>query len=225
MRAIARPLGGLLVAASVAALPAPAASPADALRQAEQLQQMVTAVQARYRSLPAFEVTFEQRLDSVTFGSEERATGTVLVRRPDRMLWSYAPPDGRQGIYDGVLWWLLDPTEKHATRREAGPDDLVAGLLMGQVDILTLFAVEASAERASEPGVQRLELLPRTPRDDVEVVHVDIDPGSHELRRVAIQDPVGNRFVCAFGAARPVPRPADTVFRVAIPDGWTVAHE
>lgn len=224
-RMLIAPILALALGSSVAEPPARDPRVEAALAQGERLESLLEAIRERLSALPAFELTFQQRFDSVTFGSEEEARGTVLVRRPDRMLWTYAAPDRREGVYDGRTWWLVDRKEKHVTRRDSGPDDLVAGMLTGRLRISTLFAVRPSDEPAGERSHQRLELVPREPRDDVDVVFLDVDPKANDLRRVIVQDPLGNRFIYAFGPPKGVRPPPDSVFRVEIPDGWTVAYE
>ncbi len=202
-----------------------AAEAARALERSRELVDLLDRVAERYRRFVAFRVPFEQSFVSEAFGSDEHETGTIHVQRPRRLLWLYDVPEGRKGVFDGTSWWLFDPEERQVTRHDTGGDDLLIDLLTGQLDPGQAFAIEAVDDGApSRDGLMRIRLIPRQPRDDIDAVIVSVDPATLDLREIVVLDPLGSRWVYAFGPAERATPLADRAFHVAIPEGWSVAR-
>ncbi len=217
----------LLVLTPAAAVPARAAGPApDAARSAQDLQALLHRIETRYRALPSFKVPFTQRYTSSTFGARDEARGTLHVVPPSRMLWLYDVPEGQRGALDGDRYWLIDPEERQVTvrARGAGGSDPLTDLLSGRLDLGKVFAAEP-LPRGEAAGRTLLQLLPRTPRDDMERAVLEVDEKDGTVRRLDVEDPLGNRFEYFLGAPVAAPAPPASAFKLVVPAGYTESRD
>jgi outer membrane lipoprotein-sorting protein len=207
--------------------PVRAAAPgADAARSAQDLQALLHRVEARYRALPSFTVPFTQRYTSATFGARDEARGTLHVVPPSRMLWLYDVPQGQRGALDGDSYWLIDPEERQVTvrARGTGGSDPLTDLLSGRLDLGKVFAAEP-LPRGETRGRTLLQLLPRTPRDDMERAVLEVDEKDGTVRRLDVEDPLGNRFEYFLGAPVAAPAPPAAAFKLVVPPGYAESRD
>jgi outer membrane lipoprotein-sorting protein len=102
---------------------------------------------------------------------------------------------------------------------------MLVRLLTGRLDLLTAFAAKDLPEVSEDGELATLELMPREPRDDVDLVVLDVARASGALRRVSVIDPIGSAWTYEFGPVRPAEAPPADAFVVEIPEGFTVSHE
>ncbi len=208
----------LLASFAAAAAEAPAAGDA-------RLEQLVAKVEAHYRALEAFKVSFRQHYQSVTFGSEDEAKGEVIVAG-GRMLWLYDSPRGQKGALDGERYWLIVPEDRQVIVRDVSPGggDPLAGLLRGRSDILKTFALAPVVGEGSGSLVV-VKLTPLERREDLDRAVLTIDEAAQAVRRLEVFDPLGNRMVFELGTPQVVRPPPPEAFKLTIPPGFTVTTE
>lgn len=209
-----------------AAAQAPASDPsAAALSRARGVQDALRRIEARYRGLGSFTVTFAQRYVSSTFGGRDDARGTIHVAPPGRMFWRYERPQGQTGGYDGTQYWLVSPADREVIVRErdAAVPDPLADLLAGKLEIAKAFAVDPAPD-AGDGGRLAFDLRPREPRDDMDGARVEVEPDG-TLRRIEIADPLGNRVVYELGRPRPAKPPDESLLRLVVPPGYEVSRQ
>ena len=129
---------------------------------------MVRRVDEHYNHLSSLRAHYTERYSGM--GMDRTEEGTLLLKKPGRMRWSYAAPVGKVFVLDGKFAWFYTPGDAQATRVPAKQlDDLRSPLrfLLGhtqlkkELDNLTV-APEGSGFRIS--GVpkgmeQRVKLL------------------------------------------------------------------
>ena len=202
--------------------------PEKALEQARQLVRLVETMQAHYRSLGAFRAPFELRYVSSTFGGEQAESGTLHVVPPAKMLWDYDDPEDQRAVFDGSTWWLVSHEDQTVTRREveagAGHRSPLIDLLAGDVDLLTIFSGRVVAPEAADGRVV-LELLPREPREQVDLVVVTMTPDPGTIHRIEVVGPLGGSHVLELGEpVQEEPLPVGR-FEVTVPEGYTLLEE
>jgi outer membrane lipoprotein-sorting protein len=188
---------------------------------------MLESVALQLRQLGTYRVSFEQAYESTTFGREIQGRGEVIVVGDGRMVWTYSDPKGRYGAYSGAIWWMVDPEDQQVIVREGaevsnGP---LGRILAGHDLSLDGFQVAFAAATAQAQEDQVIELRPTAPRDDVEVVQVEIASGTRTLRRVSVVDPLGNKLSFRFGAPRKTTIPPAQAFTLIVPNGYDVSRE
>ena len=200
----------------------------EALQRARRLVEVVERVQTHYRKLGAFRAPFELRLVSATFGGEEPETGMLHVVPPANMLWDYERPEGQKAVFDGEVWWLISPEDQTVTRHEVDPKQRspLIDLLAGDRELLNVFSGRLVDAPGKADGARvLLELVPREPRDEVELVVVTVEPDTGVLRRIEVVGPLGGSQVLELG--RPVEEPPlpPGRFQITVPEGYTLLEE
>jgi len=150
-------------------------------------------VQKRYDSVRDMRASFVQTSFSAALGKETEAHGTVLVKRPGKMRWEYAEPDGRVIVLDGEAIKIWNPQDKQlqiAKLSASNVSPTALGFLMGQGVLRDTF----DAKPASEPGRTDKGLLLH-PKGDAgfESLLLWLDPKTSELRESVVVDLFGNK--------------------------------
>src|SRR5580693_3807071 len=135
---------------------------------AQESDAVVRKVDDHYNHLTSLRAHYSERYSGM--GMDRTEEGTLLLKKPGRMRWSYAAPVGKVFVLDGKFGWFYTPGDAQATRVPAKElDDLRSPLrfLLGhtqlakELDNLTV-APEGSGFRISgvpKGMAQRVKLL------------------------------------------------------------------
>lgn len=106
------------------------------------LPRLLKAVEGRYNSVKTLEMDFEQ-----TYIAPNRArrneSGKLYLRKPGRMRWEYAKPDGKLFVSNGVDYWYYNPIARTAEKmklKEAADMQAPMAFLLGKLDFQRDFA-------------------------------------------------------------------------------------
>ena len=135
---------------------------------AQENEALVRRVDDHYNHLASLRAHYVEHYSGM--GMDRSEEGTLLLKKPGRMRWSYAEPVGKVFVLDGKFAWFYTPGDAQATRVPAKElDDLRSPLrfLLGhtqlkkELDNLTVVA-EGSGFRISgvpKGMAQRVKLL------------------------------------------------------------------
>src|SRR3984885_7503473 len=129
---------------------------------------IVRKVDDHYNHLSSLRAHYTERYTGM--GMDRTEEGTLLLKKPGRMRWSYAAPVGKVFVLDGRFAWFYTPGDAQATRVPAKQlDDLRSPLrfLLGHTQLrkgLDNLAVEPNGSGFLISGVpkgmaQRVKLL------------------------------------------------------------------
>jgi len=129
---------------------------------------IVSKVDDHYNHLSSLRAHYTERYSGM--GMDRTEEGTLLLKKPGRMRWSYAAPVGKVFVLDGKFAWFYTPGDAQATRLPAKElDDLRSPLrfLLGHTQLrkeLDNLAVEPNGSGFQISGVpkgmaQRVKLL------------------------------------------------------------------
>lgn len=129
---------------------------------AETAQQLAARVDKYYNSLHSLRADFTESFHGMGIDREE--SGTLLLRKPGKMHWSYAEPAGKIFLLDGKYAWFYSPGDAQVERVSAAQmDDLRSPLrfLLGHTQLqkelegLTLTSTPEGLELSGVPkGMQ-----------------------------------------------------------------------
>jgi outer membrane lipoprotein carrier protein len=97
---------------------------------------LVRKVDEHYNHLTSLRAHYAERYSGMGMNREEE--GTLLLKKPGRMRWSYAAPVGKVFVLDGKFAWFYTPGDSQATRVPAKElDDLRSPLrfLLGHTQL------------------------------------------------------------------------------------------
>jgi len=151
------------------------------------------ALQKRYDSIQDLRADFVQTSFSAALGKETESRGVVAVKRPGKMRWEYAQPDGRVIVLDGSTIRIWNPDEKQLQIAPLSPENVsptALGFLMGQAVLKDTF----DAKPLSEPGRRELGLTLSPKREGgFQSLALWLDPKTLQLRESVVVDLFGNK--------------------------------
>jgi outer membrane lipoprotein carrier protein len=103
---------------------------------ADTAQQLAQRVDKYYNGLHSLRTTFTETFHGMGIDREE--SGTLLLRKPGKMRWSYSHPAGKVFVLDGKYAWFYSPGDAQVERVSAGQlDDLRSPLrfLLGHTQL------------------------------------------------------------------------------------------
>ncbi|HWW24259.1 MAG TPA: outer membrane lipoprotein chaperone LolA, partial [Edaphobacter sp.] len=135
---------------------------------AQENDALVRKVDDHYNHLSSLRAHYTEHYSGM--GMDRTEEGTLLLKKPGRMRWSYAAPVGKVFVLDGKFAWFYTPGDAQATRVPAKQlDDLRSPLrfLLGhtqlkkELDNLTVAPVGSGFRVSGVPKgmAQRLKLL------------------------------------------------------------------
>jgi outer membrane lipoprotein carrier protein len=113
-------------------------------------QAFAAIIDHHYNSLHSLSVEFTQQYDGM--GMHRTESGTLLLKKPGKMRWTYAHPPGKLFILDGRYGYFYTPGQKEIPRVPAKQlDDLRSplALLLGHAEL----AKQLSGLKLVLPGV------------------------------------------------------------------------
>jgi len=173
-------------------------------------------------NVQGMEASFRQRVIDSRQQVLEDASGSVVMQRPGRFRWNYQAPFERVIVADGEKVWLYEADLDQVTIRRltAGIGDTPAALLTGKESVLERFTVEKSW---NEEGLALVRLIPRSADADFAGVTLGFDGA--ELRRLVLDDRLGQQTRVDLTEVRTNPRLSPEVFRFEIPAGADVIDD
>jgi outer membrane lipoprotein carrier protein len=181
--------------------------------------QMAQRVDKYYNGLHSLRVAFTETFRGM--GIDRQESGTLLLRKPGKMHWSYAAPPGKVFLLDGKYAWFYSPGNAQVERVPAAQlDDLRSPLrfllghtqLQKELDGLTLTTTPAGFELSGVPrGMQN-----RVARI---ALGVNADGVIHTMN---ISETDGAETAFTFKDAQPNPPAPDTDFVFHPPPGIPV---
>jgi outer membrane lipoprotein carrier protein len=103
---------------------------------ADTAQQLAQRVDKYYNGLHSLRTAFTETFHGMGIDREE--SGTLLLRKPGKMRWSYSHPAGKVFVLDGKYAWFYSPGDAQVERVSAGQlDDLRSPLrfLLGHTQL------------------------------------------------------------------------------------------
>lgn len=181
--------------------PLPAATQLAILKQVDQ----------HYNHLRSLRTHYVERYSGMGLSREE--SGTLLLKKPGRMLWQYDHPEGKVFVLDGKYAWFYTPGDREAQRLSAAKlDDLRTPLrfLLGH----TQLAKELQQITVSpEGGNYQITGVPRGLEKRVRSLALQVTPaGSITEMRISELDGATTEFDFTDSVENVPTKPADFIF-------------
>jgi outer membrane lipoprotein carrier protein len=164
---------------------------------------VAAAVQAFYEQTKDVSATFYQTYVNKLYQRTDRSSGRVVFKKPGKMRWDYAQPNGKVILSNGSKLLVFEPGENgdkgQVIEQQIEQAQLPQALafLMGTGRLEDDFTFRLlDAQREGYPSGDVLELAPKqpTPHYDRILFYVERTPALRGLvRRLLIVDGTGNR--------------------------------
>ena len=184
---------------------------------------LARSLQQRYQGIKDFSADFVHSYRGGVLKTQAQERGTVSVKKPSRMRWTYTMPEKKEFVSDGVKVYSYIPEDKQVIVSDVPADNQAttpALFLAGKGDIVRDFS--ASYVQPTVPGTLALKLTPRRNEPDYEYLVVAVDPGSLQIRALTTRDHEGGESTLAFTNLKENQGISDKVFAFRIPRGVDV---
>ena len=181
-------------------------------------------LQARYQSIRDFSADFVQSYRAGVLKTQSQERGTVAIKKPGKMRWTYTKPERKELVSDGVkLYWYV-PEDKQVVERDVANQASTPDLfLSGRGDIGRDFT--ASYVETPVQGAVALKLVPRKNEPEYQYLVVALDPGTLQIRALMTRDHQGGESTLAFSNMKENRGLSDKDFVFRVPSGVKVVTE
>jgi len=205
----------LLALALVSLLPLPAAS-----GQIITANALAKKVDSHYNHLQSLEARYTERYRGM--GLDRTETGTLLLRKPGRMRWTYDSPAGKVFVLDGKNAISYTPGDSQADRIPAKQlDDLRSPLrfLLGHTELAK--ELEGLTLTPAAQGLYTLSGTPKGMQSKLHLLALTVDAGG-TIRSMRIEEADGATTDFSFSAIQENVPARDSDFSFTPPPGVTV---
>jgi len=210
------------IAAAAFATPlqvAPAPTAADLAR----------AIQKKYDTVRDFSASFEHRYRGGVLRKEALERGTMQVKKPSRMRWTYESPERKVFVADGTRIYSYFPEDKQvivAPMPAEAEATTPALFLSGHGSLPRDFEASFAPEADPLPGTYSLTFVPHRPEAEYDSLTLVVDRGTYRLRKLITADAQGGQSTFTFSDIRENEGIPASAFRFTIPRGVdVVTHE
>lgn len=194
------------------------AQPADPVALAAKIQQ-------RYNGVKDLQADFVQTYEGGVLRTKTTERGTVAIKRPGRMRFSYTKPDRKEFVSDGTrLYTHLVADKQVIVSAAPGPDqgDIPAMFLAGQSDLSRDYTPAFTALPGAAPGLVTLKLVPKKRSDEYESLGIGVDAKTLQIQFISAVDTQGGRSSFTFTNLKENRGLSDKEFEFRIPKGVDV---
>ena len=187
---------------------------------------LAKSLQQRYQGIKDFSADFVHNYRGGVLRTQTQERGTVLVKKPSRMHWTYTAPEKKEFVSDGVKLYSYIPEDKQVIVSDVPPDDQAttpAMFLAGKGDIVRDFT--ASYVDSTIPGTVALKLAPKHAEPDYDYLIVTVDPASLQIRALATRDREGGDSTLVFTNLKENQGISDKEFAFRVPRGVDVVTD
>jgi outer membrane lipoprotein carrier protein len=210
----------LLVLSWLAAGAAPQPTPSAA--------EVARNLQLRYDRVRDFSADFEHTYEGGVLRKKLAERGTLLVKKPGMMRWTYTSPEKKEFVSDGRTFYAYVPEDRQVIVSKLGPAEEAGGpamFLAGKGDLRRDFVpslVTVAGQAASDVA---LKLVPTTPQRDYDSIILVMDRTSLQIRRLVTADAQGGTSTFVLTRLRENVGLPDKAFAFTIPRGVDVVTD
>jgi len=161
-------------------------------------QQALDAVQKNYEKVLTYEAEFLQKSYIKMMDKTQDVIGTVSIKKPGKMKWSYGAPDTQILISNGSTLWLYVPDEEQATKvpiESIYSSNTPALFLAGKGKLTQTFNVE-SVNLDKDPI--SITLIPKADDQALARLQLFANKKNYQITGSTVYDKLGNKTEIRF---------------------------
>lgn len=186
---------------------------------------LAAKVQQRYNAIKDFSGDFVQTYEGGVLRTKTTERGTVAIKRPGRMRFTYTKPERKEFVSDGTRLYthlVLDKQVIVSPAPDASDGSIPALFLAGQSDLARDYVATFTPLPGAATGLVTLQLVPRKPHADYDSLGIGIDPKSLQIQYLTALDKQGGRSSFSFSNLKENRGLSDKDFEFRIPRGVEV---
>ncbi len=186
---------------------------------------LARALQRTYDRVYDFSADFEHAYEGGILRKRITERGTVLVKKPGKMRWTYTSPERKEFVSDGHQLYSYVPEDRQVVVSAVSPADEAGSpalFLAGKGDILRDFTPSLPDLPGLTASQAALKLVPLRPRRDYDWIVLVLDRATFAIERLITTDAQGGTSTFTFTHLRENVGLPDKAFVFTIPHGVDV---
>ena len=186
---------------------------------------LAAKVQQRYNGIKDIQGDFVQTYEGGVLRTKTTERGTVAIKRPGKMRFTYLKPEKKEFVSDGNrLYSHLVADRQVIVSPAPGPDqgDIPAMFLAGQSDLARDYTPSFTPLPGAAPALVTLKLVPRKKSEEYESIGIGVDPTTLQIQFLTAVDVQGGRSSFSFSNLKENRGLTDKQFEFRIPRGVDV---
>jgi len=196
--------------------------------QANEPAALAAKVQQRYNAIRDFQGDFVQTYEGGVLRTKTTERGTVAIKRPGRMRFTYTKPERKEFVSDGTRLYthlVADQQVLVSPAPTAEDGDVPAMFLAGQSDLARDYTPSFTSLPGAAPGLLMLKLVPRRASSEFESLGIGVDPKTLQIQFLTAVDKQGGRSSFSFTNLKENRGLSDKDFEFRIPRGVDVVTQ
>lgn len=189
---------------------------------------LAAKVQQRYDGIKDFQGDFVQSYEGGVLRTKTTERGTLAIKRPGRLRFTYAKPERKEFVSDGVRLYTHLVADKQvivSPAPSADDGDVPAMFLAGQSDLARDYTPTFTPLPGAATGLLTLKLVPKDKNSEYESLGIGVDPKTLQIQFLTAVDKQGGRSSFSFSNLKENRGLSDKEFEFRIPRGVDVVTQ
>jgi len=189
---------------------------------------LAAKIQQRYNAIADFQGDFVQSYEGGVLRTKTTERGTMAIKRPGRIRFTYTKPERKEFVSDGVRLYTHLVADKQvivSPAPTADDGDVPAMFLAGKSDLSRDYTPSFTPLPGAAPGLLTLKLVPKRADSEFESLGVGVDPKSLQIQFLSAVDKQGGRSSFTFTNLKENRGLSDKDFEFRIPRGADVVTQ
>jgi outer membrane lipoprotein carrier protein len=189
---------------------------------------LAAKVQQRYNGIKDFQGDFVQTYEGGVLRTRTTERGTLAIKRPGRLRFTYTKPERKEFVSDGVRLYTHLVADKQvivSPAPSAEDGDVPAMFLAGQSDLARDYTPTFTPLPGAASGLVTLKLVPRDRDSEFESLGIGVDPKTLQIQYLTAVDKQGGRSTFNFTNLKENRGLSDKDFEFRIPRGADVVTQ
>ncbi|HCY11936.1 MAG: outer membrane lipoprotein carrier protein LolA [Deltaproteobacteria bacterium GWC2_55_46] len=196
---------------------------APSIAAADEASRIVARLQQAYEAISTVQASFTQEVSSKGLKQKQLSSGRVWFKKPGKMRWEYASPEGDLIVSDGRTFWLYQSDLNQVIEQKiaGAASSMATDFLSGVGELNRDFHI---ALAGSEEGFYRLKLTPKKAEPSLKALLLDVDKGSFLIKRSSVADNFGTETIIELNDIKTNEPLKDKLFKFTPPKGAQVVR-
>lgn len=189
--------------------------------------ELAKSIQSRYSRIQDFSAEFVHTYEGGVLRRKARERGSVLIKKPGKMRWTYREPERKEFVSDGQKLYAYIPADRQVmvSKLPAGNEASTPALfLTGKGDLLRDFVVSYPHAEATSDSYT-LQLTPKSREPEYEVLLLTVDRRTLAFKELVAHDHQGGRSTFVFTNLKENVGIPDKEFVFQIPKGVEIVGD
>jgi outer membrane lipoprotein carrier protein len=196
----------------------------SSVAQTPSARDLAAGIQRKYASVRDFTADFTHTYQGGVLRQKTTERGTLAVKKPGRMRWTYTAPEKKEFVSDGKTLYSYLPADRQVIVSDVPPDggDTTAALfLAGRGDITRDFTAQLEGETAT---TYRVKLTPTKRQQEFDTLTVEVRRDTLQIESLIARDRQGGTSTFRFTNLKENVGLADSTFVFRTPRGVQVVR-